>query len=196
MTETQIQQLLESHNAWLESNQHVGRQLIAEGEQWKGVCFSGRDVSNARLSGCKFIDCRLENSDFSNSAFLSARFLNCQFLRCRFVNADLRGLIADHGDFSSSNFTRCDLTDAVLTRSNLTRCALDWSWLVRTDLRFADLTGVRLENARLLRTKLCNDRHFRFALPAKITVQDLDFSREGDGSLLTGIEGLRQLAIA
>src|SRR5215475_7390905 len=108
MTETQIQQLLDSHNAWLESNQHVGRQLTAEGEQWKGVCFSGRDVSNARFSGCKFIDCRLENSDLSNSAFLCARFLNCQFLGCRFVNADLRGLIADHCDFSSSNFTRGD----------------------------------------------------------------------------------------
>src|SRR5215469_7816177 len=108
----------------------------------------------------------------------------------------IRGLIADHCDFSGGNFTRCDLTDAVLTGNNLTGCALDWSWLIRTDLRFADLTGLRLENARLLRTKLCNDRHFLLALPAKITVPDLDFSRDGDGSLLTGIEGLHQLAIA
>jgi len=193
MTETQIRQRLEAHKAWLESDSQSGRHLIVEGEQWTAVHLSGSNASNAALSGCKFIDCRLQDCDFSNSAFLSARFLNCQFLRCLFVNADLRGLIADRCDFTGSNFTRADLTDAVLAGSVLADCVLDWSWLVRTDLRFANLTGLHLENARLLRTKLYNEGKFRFARPAKITVQDLDVSREGNGSMIAGIDGLDQL---
>lgn len=193
MTETQIRERLKGHSAWLGSNRQGGRQLIVEGEQWTAVHLSGTDVSNAQLSGCKFTDCHFENCDLSNSALLSAQFLNCRFLKCQFVNADLRSLIADRCEFTGSNFTRADLTDAVLASSVLVDCVLDWSWLVRTDLRSANLTGVRLENARLLRTKLYNERQFRFVHPVAITVQELDLSREGNGSLLVGIEGLERL---
>ena len=193
MTETQIREHLKGHDAWLQSNREGGRQLIVEGEQWTAIHLTGSDLSNARLSGCKFTDCHLENCDFSNSDFLSARFLNCQFLKCPFVNADLRGVIAERCEFTGSNFTRADLTDAALASSMLADCVFDWSWLVRTDLRFANLTGVHLENARLLRTRLYNEKQFQFARPSKITVQDLDFSREGNGSLLAGIEGLERL---
>lgn len=193
MTETQIRRRLQEHKDWQNSKQQSGRQLIAEGEQWTAVHLSECDASNSRLSGCHFTNCRLENCNFSNTAFLSARFLNCQFLACRFLNADLRGLIAEGCDFTGSNFTRADLTDAVLASNVLADCVLDWSWLVRTDLRFANLTGLHLENARLLRTKLYNEKRFSFARPAKITVQELDVSREGNASLLTGIEGLERL---
>lgn len=194
MTTPEIQRMLAAHALWRGSKLN-GMQLNAEGQPWQGVDLAQSDVSNARLSGCEWIDCHFQGCDFSNTAFLSAHFTYCRFSKCRFVNADLRGLIAIGCDFSGSDFTRADLTDAVLAANNLSDCVFDWSWLVRTDLRFATLAGLRLEHARLSRTKLHNDRQFAFLRPIEVTAQELDWSAEGDGSMLTSREGIDRLLI-
>jgi len=154
------------------------RQLLALHKTW---------IESNQKSGRQLV---LEGEEWT--AFLSAHFTNCRFENCRFMNADMRGLRAEGCDFTASDFTRADLTDAILPGSVLTNCVFDWSWLVRTDLRSATLTGVRLENARLLRTKLYNERRYQFARPSKMA-KELDVSPEGDASLLAGIEGLERL---
>jgi hypothetical protein len=52
---------------------------------------------------------------------------------------------------------------------------------------------VHFDHARLLRTTLHNEGRFEFARPVAITAKELDVSRDGDASLLAGIEGLERL---
>jgi len=173
----------------------LGSQMLLEREDWRAIRLANGDFSGAKLSGSGFANCRFESCNFSNTELLSANLRQCQFLNCQFINADLRGLTAERCDFSDSDFARADLTDTVLRGCLLANCVLDWSWLVRTDLRFANLNGVRMESARLLRTKLYNENRFLFAVPHKITAQEIDVSPDGDGSRLTGKDALERLQL-
>lgn len=200
MNQIELQHHLEAHKRWLESQENAtsgqrGKQLVLKGEHLADIQLNSSDFSGAKLSGCEFVNCRFEGCNFFNAELIAAKSRNCQFSRCQFTKADLRGLKAENCNFSGSDFTRADLTDAVLTGCVLTDCILDWAWLVRTDLRFANITGVSMENARLLRTKLYNEKQFQFALPSKITVREVDVSPTGDDTRLEGIEGLTRLQL-
>lgn len=198
MEEVLLIECLLRHEKWLESygrdpGSTSGAPLTLEAEKIMGVRLSNREFCHAELSGCEFNSCKFDACDFSNTRLVSALLRDCAFVHCKFVKSDLRGATAEGANFAGSDFTRADLTDARLQTSRLTNCVLDWSWLVRTDLRFTFLNGVRLENARLFRTKLYNDKNFPFVMPVRITAQELDFSPAGDGSILIGAEGLQQL---
>ncbi|MDH4275115.1 MAG: pentapeptide repeat-containing protein [Gammaproteobacteria bacterium] len=77
------------------------RQLQSEnlGEHFKGLDWSGREVSAIEFEDCVFSDC-----DFSE-----AQFKKCKFLDCRFVNCNLSVAKVTLSRFSNVEFESCKL---------------------------------------------------------------------------------------
>jgi uncharacterized protein YjbI with pentapeptide repeats len=193
ISESHLNQLLSRHKSWLDAfNQGIAiedaAQLVLTDVSFPEVNIANADFSNAEIIGCSFGNARFESCEFFYTDFTSSILRNCSFINCKFVKSNFTRVNAAGSKFCGSDFTRADLTDTILQSADLTNSIFDWAWLIRTDLRFAVLEGCRFERARLSGTKLYNVTQFHLGEIAGATVQDVDFSPDGNGAEIIGVE--------
>jgi uncharacterized protein YjbI with pentapeptide repeats len=126
--------------------------------------FEHCELSQADLSGIKFIDCTWHHSNLSlaklnHTAFQSNHFLNCKllglsFAQCNpfllslqfenclmsmvsFYNLKLKGTLFTNCQLHEADFTAADFTQAVFNNCDLQLATFDQTTLEKADLRTA-----------------------------------------------------------
>ena len=181
------------HQVWNDVNlsedkSEESAQMVLTETDIKDMLICNADFSGAEIVRCNVSSVTFKECYFSYALLLESVFNNCSFDHCNFVKADLRGIKCNDCSMNNCDFTRADLTDATLAGVNLTGSKFNWSWLVNTDLRFALLEAVEFEEAKLIQTKLYNERRFVLGSIDKALVDRADISPEGNGGEMMGKE--------
>lgn len=165
-----IQEILQLHQAWIDSNGAKGKRAELTGADLSEVNLAGSnfngahlkmvDMRGAILTNCTFLLADLSGSDLSYANLvltdlMGANLTGVNLTRSRLSRANLGPATiwrpdGQHGtrmwsvNLSNANLTFADLSDANLKEADLTNA----------DLRGADLTDADLEEAILLNTNI------------------------------------------
>lgn len=142
------------------------------GAQIEGVKFTNCRASAISFAGATLTDTSVSGGDFSNANFLGARLSGIKFEQCKMTGANLSDVAALDVvfnevllvlallpkfsfrkarlvgvNFSEADLRQCDFREAVLTECSLRDANITDCRFHGTDLRGADLGGLKLTDA-------------------------------------------------
>ena len=150
-------------------------------------------LESAVLVRCDFSESEFVKCDFSGALLFESIFSRARFLSCEFRKAEMNSAKCVDASFSHSGLTKVDFSHTDLRKADLTDCDMSWSALLDTDLRYAILENVNLDGARLVRTKLYNERRFHFTGFNPSVVKDVLVDADASGPPSGGLEALNFL---
>lgn len=112
-----------------------------------GGDFGNADFRGARLSGIKFARCKMTGANLSEVAALDVVFEEALLVLALLPNFSFRKASLRGVDFSEADLRQCDFREAVLTDCSLRDANITDCRFHGTDLRSADLGGVKLTDA-------------------------------------------------
>lgn len=163
----QIQQILQEHQKWLNTDGRMGKKAVLIGADLSGAYLYGAnlvkaDLKQATLSGANLTGANLAEADFSVADLSGAILYQASLVKTQFKGANLQraalfGANCQEADFeaadlqganlSTANLPRTHLRDANLRGGSLSEANFDRAQLLRADLREADLQDANLEKA-------------------------------------------------
>jgi hypothetical protein len=138
----QMDDMLDEHLTWLNSNGGQGVRLNLARASLDFVSFSGRDLRNADLQGASLIQADLGHADLRNANLIATDLTGANL-----QGADLRG-----AELGSARLSGADLSAANLGNASLT-CAT----MLGTNLRDADISGCAVYGSSVWNLRV-NDR--------------------------------------
>lgn len=181
----ELQRILESHTAWLNSEGRDGNRANFRNADLREADLSGTVLMNASLRGADLSKAQLTQVDF-RGADLSEAILQqtnisyCNFSGATLTRADMRTAIMEGSFFEGADFTGAGLiganlaglqlsganfTETDLQSANLQGSVLAGAVLRGTSFYYANLAGANLQNAH------CRDTSFEQAI-----LEDADFT--------------------
>lgn len=145
-----LEQRIEAHRLWAESNGAEGERLDAGDEaDWAGIVLAETDLREALLAGLRYPGGDLYGSLAVGAIFDGALLAGANLAKATLDEAHLAG-----ADLRGASLLRCSLRDATLARADLRDADLRKAYLARADLTGAELTGAKLAGATLAGAKL------------------------------------------
>lgn len=156
--------------------------LVAPEEDFRGVDFSGIDISECWLTGTDLSNVSFAGADLSYGHLARAVLRGAHFGNVRMVDADLCG-----ADLADAVFVRGDLIKSTFAGSSMSGCSFVACDLGSANLDNVDLRGVRLSDSRV------NNTGFDVWLDDSTQVDGLHGSVYGP-AFVTDCYGSRELA--
>ena len=138
-TRADLDDILELHQQWLESDRKSGLRADLSEAKLAGADLQGTNLREARLRG---VDLRQAN-------LVRANLVRAQFVRASLSNAEIRGADLTDADLKESDLTDTRLHNANLSGAGLEEAVLVNAWLSEAKLFEANLIGANLAGARL-----------------------------------------------
>lgn len=107
-----IEQAIQEHKKWVESDSKQGKKLCIEDERLNGIHIFGQNLCDSIFSNCSFCNCKFSDTDLFGSYFAGSEFDNCIFEDCNINKSDL-----DHVFFNNVRFIRCTFLKTSFFRS-------------------------------------------------------------------------------
>lgn len=164
INQEELEQILEQHELWLDSNGQVGQKADLSYINLERVDLSDVDLRNAylrhaRLYGVDFQGTDLQDADLALSDLQCANLQdaileNANLLGCDLQYINLQGAILKNADLFSCNLQGANLQHAYLEKAklqdaNLQDAYLQYANFKKADLKNANLSRVNLEYAIL-----------------------------------------------
>lgn len=112
-----------------------------------GGDFGNADFLGARLSGVRFERCKMTGANLTEVAALDVTFEEVLLVLALLPKFSFRKAALQGVDFSEADLRQCDFRDAVLSDCSLRNANITDCRFQGTDLRGADLGGVKLTDA-------------------------------------------------
>lgn len=146
MTKQELNNLVENHNKFMESNGMCGKKVSFEdadlhckslaGKTMVGLHFVRANMRDTDLRGAEFKDCDLSYSDMNRAALCGARLpRELEFADLR--NSNCRGVLVNDTHFWNADLRFADFSGAEINRANF----------AHADLRGADFSGATFTSA-------------------------------------------------
>ena len=129
-----LNEILEQHRLWIETNGMQGTSANLINADLTGATLTGANLEFARLHGANLYGANLTGAFLTGATLASAKL----------INTDLRG-----ANLTRANLYGASLYGAKLNRANLSGANLHAANLTHADLTHADLTGANLHAANL-----------------------------------------------
>jgi uncharacterized protein YjbI with pentapeptide repeats len=182
------------HKEWLEKS-YAGRQidltsitldteLIRDcrftGAIFEHVIFEKLELVHCDFTAVRFFDCTFTGCTFTHCSLHKAEFHNCKGVQVKFAQCGFTKTEWYRGDFREAVFADCDFS---------------WSYLQSIDLRYAQLTDVKLDGALWDKTKVYNARFesIDFGTMHSARILETDVSEAGDGTTEVTLQQFREL---
>lgn len=137
MTQEQLDEILEKHKLWLETNEKQG-----ERARFLNVKFKGAQLGATKLMRAVFTNCDFHEANFRNADLREANVLSTDLHKASFIGADLHAAKFHNVDLHEANFHSADLHKARFIGGNLYI-----AYFQNADLREADFFSANLHAA-------------------------------------------------
>ena len=114
MEKEKIDEILNSHKEWLDTNGKKGKQADFSYANLHGVDFSRLDLSDANFAGATLIETDFHKADLSNANFNHADLSNADLSEANLSGANLRRAIFTDADLRKVNLHRTKILKAFL----------------------------------------------------------------------------------
>lgn len=154
ITTGELQQRLDNHEEWLESNGAKGRQAEFTGADLAQAELERADLSGARLENADLREANLEEADLSKAGLEHADLTEARLTSTNLTGARLRNAILIRADLSNADLSRAGLNHANMTEAFLENAKLSGADLTSADLSRTYLAQAVLSGATLRRANL------------------------------------------
>jgi|GEM_PF-1004584 len=142
VTEQELQQILQDHKLWLDSNQQQGKKANLSKTDLKGRKLAKCVLAKADLGGAELSGADLFEADLREADLFEAQLRDTGLFR-----ADLRGANLKGCNLVGVTLSRADLRDADVGKTNLQNANLIHANCVETSFLAANMQGAQLRGA-------------------------------------------------
>jgi len=150
----QLQNVLDAHCRWVESEGSKGKRANLARFDMRGVDLFGINLRSANLSGASLANADLSDCDLENADLENANLKGASLAWANIRDANLRGACLIEADLRWVDLRQANLSEADLRGANLSGA----------DLSDAVLKGADLRGARVKNTILAKSNSFSSAL--------------------------------
>ena len=163
MTKEELQDIIKSHERWLNGGDGVRADLIGanlcdadlSGADLSSVNLRGADLRYADLSGTILRNADLRDADLSNANLSGDDLIGANLRNADLHDANLSDINLNGADLSGANLSYAVLCNADLCCADLRNTTLCYSDLSDVRLSFANLSNADLRDANLRNANLC-----------------------------------------